>query len=429
MKGKEGKWSKAEILLLSLFIIPFLIPQIKGKALLFLLAISFLFLLIFPLRWEWFKRRFFPFIISLATLTGFSLIFGASVGKLVELDIRCAGVFIIFSIINSRVSPSQILGILSKEGKPSPVALFFYLVFRYLSLVLEEGKRMLRASQARGGEAKKLFWRASKLFINYILRILKRSEVVAMAIEARGWEGAEELQADGEEIRLEDVSFVYPDGKEALRNINLRVKKGEKVALLGANGAGKSTLLWIIGGFLKAKGKVEVFGVEVNRKNLPKLRKIVGIVFEDPDDQLLMPTLLEDVMFGLLNLGYKREESERLAREELRRFGLEGYEGSHPHDLSQGEKRRASLAGVMVMRPQLLLLDEPSANLDARGCRELEDILKGLDTTIILATHDFPLARSLCTRAIVLFEGEIVYDGEMESLWEKKELLQSWGIM
>lgn len=368
-------------------------------------------------------------MLSLASLTAFSLLLGASIEKLVELNIRCVGIFFLFSLITSQITPSQLLMILSKDGKPGPIALFFYLVFRYLSLVSEEGKRMLRAAQARGSETKKLLWRSSRLFINYILRILQRSEVAAMAIEARGWEGTEKHQPFEEEISLVDVSFTYPGGKEALKNINLRIKKGEKVALLGANGAGKSTLLWVISGFLKPEGKVEVFGLEVKKENFPKLRKMVGIVFEDPDDQLLMPTLLEDVMFGLLNLGYKRGEAERLARAELNRFSLGGYERSHPYDLSQGEKRRASLSGVMVMRPALLLLDEPTANLDARGRRELINILKGLDTTFILATHDLGLAKELCPRAIVLFEGEIVYDGEMQTLIDKSKLLQSWGIL
>lgn len=349
--------------------------------------------------------------------------------KLMDLNMRCAGIFFIFSLVTAQITPSDLLRILSKEGKPSPIGLFFYLVFRYVSLISEEGKRMLRAAQARGSEMKKLFWKASKLFINYILRILQRSEVVAMAIEARGWESAERYKAVGEEIRLVNVSFTYPDGKEALKNINLKIKKGEKVALLGANGAGKSTLLWLLGGFLKPKGEIEIFGIEVKKENLSRLRKIVGIVFEDPDDQLLMPTVLEDVMFGLLNLGFNRKEAESLAREELKRFGLENYEKSHPYDLSQGEKRRASLAAVMVMRPEVLLLDEPSANLDARGRRELIDILRRLDTTFILATHEFEFANELCQRAIVLTNGEIAYDGEIRVLAEQKELLQGWGIV
>lgn len=288
---------------------------------------------------------------------------------------------------------------------------------------------MIRAAQARGGEVKRLSWRAFKLFINYILRILERSERVAMAIEARGWEGTEEFSPTQEEIKVENLYFAYPNGREVLKNINLRIGKGEKVALLGANGAGKSTLLWVIGGVLKPKGRVEVCGMEVKRENLAKLRKILGMVFEDPDDQLLMPTLLEDVMFGLSNIGYSKEEARMLAVEVLKRFGLEGYERSHPQDLSQGEKRKASLAGVLVMNPRILLLDEPSSNLDAKGRRELKDILKGLDTTFVLATHDFELAKELCPRAIVLMDGEIVYDGAMDDLVKKEELLRRWGIL
>jgi len=428
MRGGEEKLAKILFVLSFLLILPFFLPQLKGMSLLILLFLSCLVLLLSRVEWKWFKRGFIPFLISLTAFTALSFLLGASWDALLQLDIRCAGIFFLFSAISRRTSPSQLLGIFSKEGKPSSFALFFYLLFRHLSIVLEEGRRMIRAAEARGGEMRKLFRSSFKLFINYSLRVLESSEVVAMAIEARGWEGMEKLYPTQEEIRLEDVSFAYPDGKQALKHIHLRIKRGERVAILGANGAGKSTLLWVIGGFLQAKGKVEVLGVEVKKENLPKLRKIVGIVFEDPDDQLLMPTLLEDVMFGLLNMGYKREEAKSLARKALKRFGLEGYEGSHPHDLSQGEKRRASLAGVLAMKPEVLLLDEPSANLDARGRRELLDILGRLEATLILTTHDFELAKELCPRAIVLVEGEVVYDGGMDSLAREKELLRRWGI-
>jgi cobalt/nickel transport system ATP-binding protein len=288
---------------------------------------------------------------------------------------------------------------------------------------------MIRAAKARSGNIKRLFLKSFKLFINYFLRVLRRSEVIAMAIEARGWEGIERAVTDDDYILIEDVSFAYQTGKKALKNINLKIKRGEKVALLGANGAGKSTLLWVISGFLKPEGKVKVFGVEVKKENLAKLRKIVGILFEDPDDQLLMPTVLEDVMFGLLNIGYKREEAEKISREVLRKFGLERYEETHPHNLSQGEKRKASLVGVLAMRPEVLLLDEPSANLDGKGKRELLKILNDLEGTLILASHDLSFVGELCERAVVLTEGEIVFDGDMEDLLKREDILVESGIL
>lgn len=288
---------------------------------------------------------------------------------------------------------------------------------------------MIRAAKARSGNIKRLFLKSFKLFINYILRVLRRSEVIAMAIEARGWEGIERAVPDEDYILIEGVSFSYPTGKMALKNINLKIKKGEKVALLGANGAGKSSLLWVISGFLKPEGKVKVFGVEVKKENLAKLRKMVGILFEDPDDQLLMPTILEDVMFGLLNIGYNRGEAEKIARENLKKFGLERYEEIHPHNLSQGEKRKASLVGVLSMRPDVLLLDEPSANLDGKGKRELLKILKDFEGTLIIASHDLGFVKELCERAIVLFEGQIVFDGDMEDLFEREDILMESGIL
>jgi len=288
---------------------------------------------------------------------------------------------------------------------------------------------MIRAARARSGNIKRLFLKSFKLFINYILRVLKRSEVIAMAIEARGWEGIEKVVPDDDLILLENVSFSYPSGAMVLKDINLRIGKGEKVALLGANGAGKSTLLWVISGFLKPEGKVKVFGVEVKKENLAKLRKMIGILFEDPDDQLLMPTVLEDVMFGLLNIGYNREEAEKIARENLRKFGLERYEETHPHNLSQGEKRKVSLIGILSMRPDVLLLDEPSANLDGKGRRELLAILKNLDATLIITSHDIDFVKEMCDRAIVLSEGEIVFDGHMGELLKREDILLQCGII
>jgi energy-coupling factor transporter ATP-binding protein EcfA2 len=394
-----------------------------------LLLISLILLLLSKPDWNWFKKRFSPFLLSLASLSAFSLLFGANLEKIMDIAIRCAGIFLLFSALLLKIPPSQIISMFSPKGKHSSISLFFYLLYRYISLITEEGERMIRAARARSGNIRRLFYKSIKLFINYILRVLKRSEVIAMAIEARGWEGIEKAVPDDDYILIEDVSFAYQTGKKALKNINLKIKRGEKVALLGANGAGKSTLLWVIGGFLKPEGKVKVFGVEVKKENLAKLRKMVGILFEDPDDQLLMPTVLEDVMFGLLNIGYNREEAEKIARENLRKFGLERYEETHPHNLSQGEKRKASLVGVLSMRPEVLLLDEPSANLDGRGKRELFKILRDLEGTLIIASHDLSFVRELCERAVVLTEGEIVFDGYMKDLLKREDILVESGIL
>lgn len=288
---------------------------------------------------------------------------------------------------------------------------------------------MVRATQARGGSMKRFFLKGMKMFSNLIIRSVERSEMVALAIEARGWERVVPASPLGEEIKVKGVSFTYPDGTRALEDISFVIRKGEKIALLGANGAGKSTLLWVLGGFLPFKGEIEIFGVPLTRENIPKIRKIVGIVFEDPDDQLIMPTLLEDVMFGLLNLGYNRREAEAMAREMLIKMGLEGYEAHHPHNLSQGQKKRASLAGVLVMQAEILLLDEPTANLDAQGRRELVRILRDLDKTMLIATHDLDSVQEVCPRALVMEKGRLVWDGEMSRLLENPSLLQEWKII
>ncbi|MBC7326941.1 ATP-binding cassette domain-containing protein [bacterium] len=409
-------------------LIPFLLP-LPMELILFFLFFSAGWVIVYGVRWEWLKKRLVPFLISLASLTVFSLLLGADINKSLELAVRCLGAFLAFSLLTARITPNDVLKLFSKDRKPSAFALFFYLIYRYLFLVVEEGEKMLRSARARGGGRKSFLGKPLKLFINYILRVLRRSERVALAIEAKGWEGTDSTSLLKDDILLENVSYTYPDGKQALKGINIRIQRGEKIAILGANGAGKSTLLWILGGFLTPLGKVEIFGVEVKKENLPYLRKIVGIVFEDPDDQLLMPTVLEDIAFGLLNLGYKRMEAEQLAKEQLKIFGLEGYEYSHPHNLSQGEKRKATLAGVLVMKPKLLLLDEPSANLDAIARKELIEILSKIDTTSLIATHDIELVSKICDRAIVLQKGEVVYDGSMDALLKERKKLEDWGII
>lgn len=392
-------------------------------------ALSFLLLLFSLPPKRWFLSRFLPFVISMGTLVGFSLLLGGKGERILDISLRCCGIFLLLSAAMLRVPPERMLSRMAGEGKPSPFLLLLYLIFRYLNLVLEEGRRMARALQARGGSLRSFSLREMKIFSNLIIRSVERSEMVALAIEARGWERAVPASPLGEEIKVKGVSFAYPDGTRALEDISFVIRKGEKVALLGANGAGKSTLLWVLGGFLPFEGEIEIFGVPLTRENIPKIRKLVGIVFEDPDDQLIMPSLLEDVVFGLLNLGHNRQEAEEMAREMLIKMGLEGYEAHHPHNLSQGQKKRASLAGVLVMRAEVLLLDEPTANLDAQGRRELLQILGELDKTMLIATHDLDSVQEICPRALVLEKGRLVWDGETSRLLENPSLLREWKII
>jgi len=221
-------------------------------------------------------------------------------------------------------------------------------------------------------------------------------------------------------IRARGLRFAYPDGRVALESVDVDVLEGERVALLGPNGAGKTTFMLHLNGLLRGEGDLEVAGLGAGDR---ALRERVGLVFQDPDDQLFMPTVLEDVAFGPLNLGLAPEEALARAHEALARVRMEHAAGRPPHALSMGERRRAAIAGVLAMRPRLLVLDEPSASLDPRGRRELVEVLADLGSTMLLATHDLPLAAQLCDRAVVLDRGRVVADGPVTELLADAELL------
>lgn len=213
-------------------------------------------------------------------------------------------------------------------------------------------------------------------------------------------------------IEFREVRYSYPGGAEALRGISFAVERGEKVALLGPNGAGKSTLLLHTDGLLlPSAGEVVVDGVPVERKTLMEVRRRVGLVFQDPDDQLFMPTVEEDVAFGPLNMGLQPEEVERRIDSAIRAVGAIGLRKRSPMQLSGGQKRAVALATVLAMRPDILVLDEPTANLDGRTRAALVDLLGRLDCSCIIATHDMEMARRICTRALVVDDGRVVADG------------------
>jgi cobalt/nickel transport system ATP-binding protein len=219
------------------------------------------------------------------------------------------------------------------------------------------------------------------------------------------------------------LSFAYPDGRAALRELELHVGHGERVAVLGPNGAGKTTLLLHLNGLLRGSGSLEVAGLEVDGRRLAELRARVGLVFQDPDDQLFMPTVAEDVAFGPLNLGLDREEvAERVAMA-LTAVRMAAHGNRAPHQLSMGERRRVAIATVLAMRPRLLALDEPSANLDPRSRQDLIDVLATIAGTMLVATHDIPLAVELCERAVILAGGRIVADGPCREILADEPLL------
>jgi cobalt/nickel transport system ATP-binding protein len=230
-------------------------------------------------------------------------------------------------------------------------------------------------------------------------------------------------------LEIKDLAFAYPDGNQALFGVNLTVGQGERVALLGPNGAGKTTLVMHMNGIHPAAhGEVKVAGQLIDasdKANLRSIRSKVGIVFQDPDDQLFMPTVGEDVAFGPYNMGVRGEELEKVVVEALELVGMTEYKDRPPHHLSFGQRRRVAVATVLAMKPEILVLDEPSSNLDPASRRELADILRSLAITIVMVTHDLPYALELCERAVILSGGIIVADKTTREILGDKNLLQA----
>ncbi len=229
-------------------------------------------------------------------------------------------------------------------------------------------------------------------------------------------------------VEVRDLRFAYPDGVRALRGVNLTVRRGEKVALLGPNGAGKSTLLLHLNGVLRGKGQVRIAGVLLRSDNLAQTRAVVGLVFENPDDQLFSPTVLEDVAYGPLYMGLPRDEVLERARRALAQVGMAAFEERPPHHLSLGQKKRVAIATVLSMEPAILALDEPTASLDPGARRELIHLLRALPQTMIVSTHDIPLVRDLLSRTLVMDGGAIVADGETAAILSDGALLAAHGL-
>jgi cobalt transport protein ATP-binding subunit len=223
---------------------------------------------------------------------------------------------------------------------------------------------------------------------------------------------------------VEDLAFAYPDGHQALYGVDLRLEPGERVAMLGPNGAGKTTLVLHLNGILRAgRGRVEVAGLPVAGRDLREVRRRVGIVFQDPDDQLFMPTVGEDVAFGPRNLGLPEPEVGRRVADALAAVDMADAADRPPHHLSFGQRRRVAVATVLSMQPEVLVLDEPSSNLDPAGRRELAEVLQSLSVTLLMVTHDLPYALQLCPRSVVLDGGVVVADGPTRELLADQALL------
>lgn len=227
-------------------------------------------------------------------------------------------------------------------------------------------------------------------------------------------------------LEVDGLAFSYPDGHAALLGADLLMREGEKVALLGPNGAGKTTLAHHLNGILEAHaGAIAVDGLRVEDATLPEVRRRVGLVFQDPDDQLFMPTVAEDVAFGPANLGVRGTALETRVEEALGSVGAGDLASRAPHHLSGGEKRRVALATVLAMEPVLLVLDEPTSGLDPAGRRELIDLLSELAVAQLVITHDLPFALELCPRSVIMDGGRVVADGATGDLLADRTLLES----
>jgi cobalt/nickel transport system ATP-binding protein len=227
-------------------------------------------------------------------------------------------------------------------------------------------------------------------------------------------------------LDVRGLHFTYPGGHRALSDINLRIAVGERTALLGPNGAGKTTLVLHLNGILDADvGSVAVAGLDLRKDTLKEIRRRVGIVFQDPDDQLFMPTVRADVAFGPANLGLRGDELTARVDEALTAVGMIDVAEQTPHHLSLGQRRRVAVATVLAMRPEILVLDEPSANMDPVSRRELADIILGLDVTVLMVTHDLSYALELCPRSLVMNGGRIVADGPTSDILSDDDLMRS----
>jgi cobalt/nickel transport system ATP-binding protein len=235
-------------------------------------------------------------------------------------------------------------------------------------------------------------------------------------------------ECDGDIVQVKDLSFAYPDGHVALREVNLNLCEGEKVALVGPNGAGKSTLMLHLNGILGEEVDISISGLSLEPKNLPMIRALVGLVFQNPDDQLFAPTVFDDIAFGPLHMGLPEDEIYQRVDEALAAVGMDGFGRRLSHHLSVGQKKRIAIATVLSMRPQILVLDEPSAGLDPRARRSLIHLLRDLPITQLVSTHDLRMVQELFPRMVIMDEGKIVADGPTSELMGDIALLEAHGL-
>lgn len=225
-------------------------------------------------------------------------------------------------------------------------------------------------------------------------------------------------------IEVKNLSYTYPDGTKALDGINFNIEENQTVSIIGPNGAGKTTLLLALTGILKTEGEIKILNEILNNGNLKRIRRDIGFLFQDPDDQLFTPTVYEDVAFGPLNFSFPKEEIPAIVRNSLSVVGLSGFENRSPHHLSFGERKKVSLATILSYNPRIFLLDEPTSNLDPKSRREFMELLKKISVTKIIATHDLEMVLELSEKVILINKGVKVAEGNPKEILSNREVME-----
>lgn len=225
-------------------------------------------------------------------------------------------------------------------------------------------------------------------------------------------------------VYCNNVSYVYPDGTQALKNINFRLLPGEKAAIIGPNGAGKSTFLQLLNGIKRPQGEIKIFETLLSEKNLRNIKTHVGLVFQNPDDQLFCPTIFDDLAFGPVNLGMKEDETESRVTKALMDVGLQGYEKRSSLHLSYGERKLAAIASILTMNPRLIAMDEPTSNLDPLHRRKIIQWINSSNLTCLLTTHDLDMITETCQKVVLFNKGQVVAEGETQKILKDKKLLE-----
>lgn len=226
-------------------------------------------------------------------------------------------------------------------------------------------------------------------------------------------------------IEIRDVCFSYTENEPVLDKINISIKSGERVGIIGANGAGKSTLFKALLGLIDVRGDIVIDDISMNRQNLRKIRQKMGIVLQDSDNQMFMPHVIDDMMFGPMNYGMSREDAYNRAVEVLDKLGLNSIKDRHNYRLSGGEKRMAAIATILTMNPQIVLMDEPTASLDPYNRRKIIEVLNDLSITRVIATHDLDMVLETCDRVILMDNGQVIADSDADTILRDKELLET----